>query len=273
MKVKTNIKAGAPVLGEPSRRANRFVFFTVFVSLALVSASDSLAKSNSGKATKLAKIAGPVYAKLAADWWDYFINIPRDVHPALQPDGPVDCMINQRGNVWFIPSPGPDDIPRHFSCVIKRRTLFLPLLTQPVFDHPPFFGEIGTTLENKRNFLDGVDNAFCGRAWLDGEQTSRTTPTVIIQSVPFLYESGVDGAPDVFGLTPGDVFDPEALAGGYWVLLPPLSEGEHTLRITGGVGCDPDTGEPLFGLDNTYTLTVVDDDDDGDDDDDDDDED
>lgn len=224
--------------------------------------SDALAGSKPGNAAKQARTVGPVYSRLAANWWEYFFGIAPSVHPATQPDGVVDCMINQRGNVWFIPSPGPDVAPRHFSCAIKSRTLFFPLLTQLFFN----FGPFNDTLEEKRAFLDGVDDAFCGQAWLNGEQTSRFTPTAIIQSISFTYESGVDGEADIFGFLPGDILDTESVAGGYFVLLQPLPEGTHTLRITGGVGCDIDTGEPLFGLDNTYTLTVIDDDDSDDDD-------
>lgn len=226
-----------------------------FISLGLFSTSEAFAGSKPGKAIKLSRTGGPVYSQLAADWWAYYLGIPLSMHPAVPTGGPVDCMINQRGPVWFIPSP-PGFEPRHYSCTIKRKALFFPLLTQLAINDPEFPPHM--SLDEKRSFLDGAEQVFCGRAVLDGVQTSRTTPTVFIQSTTFTYESGVDGMPDIFELLPGDLFDSEAVAGGLHVLLPPLTAGRHTLQIVGGVGCNEVDGEPAFLiLDNTYELTVI----------------
>lgn len=227
----------------------------LFISLSLPGSGDALAKSNPGQALKASRIAGPIYSQLAADWWIYYTGIPLSSHPAAPLGGPVDCMINQSGPIWFIPSPAGFE-PRHYSCTIKRRALFFPLLTQLVINVPEL--PPPWSLDEKRSFLDSVEQVFCGRAVLDGVQTSRFAPTVFIQSTIFAYESGVDGMPDIFGLLPGDLSDSETVAGGLHVLLPPLSAGEHTLQIVGGVGCNDIDGEPAFLiLDNTYELTVI----------------
>jgi hypothetical protein len=42
---------------------------------------------------------------------------------------------------------------------------------------------------------------------------------------------------------------------GYWIMLPPLSPGEHTLTVH-GAGCDPKTGSVSFESGVTYHLTV-----------------
>ena len=228
---------------------------TLFVSLSLLVSGDTLAKSNPGQPLKMSRVAGPIYSQLVADWWIYYTGIPLSNHPAVPLGGPVDCMINQSGPIWFIPTPAGLE-PRHYSCTIKRRALFFPLLTQLVINDPEY--PPPWSLEEKRSFLDGAEQVFCGRAVLDGVQTSRSTPTLFIQSTVFSYESGVDGMPDVFGLLPGDLSDSETVAGGLHVLLPPLSAGEHTLQIVGGVGCNDVDGEPAFLiLDNTYELTVI----------------
>jgi len=44
---------------------------------------------------------------------------------------------------------------------------------------------------------------------------------------------------------------PPAVSDGYWVMLKPLSPGQHTLHFTGSVG---NTG---FSVDETYQITVV----------------
>jgi len=226
-----------------------------FVAFGLLSTGEVHAGSKPGASLKLSRTVGPGYSRLAAEWLDYYVGIPASIHPASSLGGPVDCMINQRGPVWFIPSPAGFE-ERHYSCTIKRRALFFPVLTQFVVNDP-IFGP-PWSLEEKRSFLDGAEQVFCGRVVLDGVQTSRSTPTVFIQSDTTNYESGVDGMMDIFGGSPGDFSDSEAVSGGLHVLLPPLSAGEHTLRIVGGVGCNDIDGEPAFlVLDNTYELTVI----------------
>lgn len=65
-----------------------------------------------------------------------------------------------------------------------------------------------------------------------------SAPIVRTQSPPFEYAS-----------------DPETIADGFWVVLPPLPSGEHVIHFTGGL-CDIDTGDVVFEVEVTYTLTV-----------------
>lgn len=196
--------------------------------------------------------------QLGAAWWEYFIGIPFETHPAQAPDGPIDCSLNQRGPVWYIPSPGPTNVVRNFSCDIPQRSLFFPILTQVTFNADGIFFPEGTPLEVKREFIeDGVQNFFCNQtATIDGVPTNYRSPNIIAQTDPFRYRSGVNGGPDGLGLPPDLVNDPEAIAGGTWVLLAPLSRGHHELRIRAGV-CNPETGDEDFFLDTTYQLNVV----------------
>ena len=83
------------------------------------------------------------------------------------------------------------------------------------------------------------------------------------QSPPFLLEIGAD---DPFGIEQGSV-DPETISSGFWMMLPPLSRGEHELTVRGGLCSseeipepDPDTApfvlRPFFAVDVTYRLFV-----------------
>jgi hypothetical protein len=53
-----------------------------------------------------------------------------------------------------------------------------------------------------------------------------------------------------------DCENPRSVSDGYWIMLPPLSRGNHTIRFTGSFR-DPATGDLFFGLDVTYDLLVV----------------
>jgi hypothetical protein len=125
------------------------------------------------------------------------------------------------------------------------------------------------TVAEKRDLLDGVisdlrpgflaDLGLPGsracrlEVKVDGEISTFSVPTVRVQSPPFVVHSGPD---PIFG-TPNNV-DPEAISDGFWVLLPPLSPGEHVLHIRGDY-CELESNEthPIFGgVDVTYNLTV-----------------
>jgi hypothetical protein len=51
------------------------------------------------------------------------------------------------------------------------------------------------------------------------------------------------------------------IAEGYWIMLPPLAPGEHTLTLH-GASCNATTGATFFETGVTYHLTVLDDDED-----------
>jgi hypothetical protein len=49
----------------------------------------------------------------------------------------------------------------------------------------------------------------------------------------------------------------QAVADGVWVLLPPLSEGTHTITFGGNFPNNPEECGGPFSQNNTYTLTVL----------------
>lgn len=49
--------------------------------------------------------------------------------------------------------------------------------------------------------------------------------------------------------------NPQSVSDGYWIMLPPLSSGNHTVHFTGSFR-DTESNDLFFGLDVTYELTV-----------------
>ena len=209
-----------------------------------------------------AKLITEAHGKLAARWWQYITSFSADESPQFA-DGEVDCTARQNGPVIFLAG-GQGGTTAVRSCTVPRKPLFFPLANF-LFDNAP--GEIPASVEEKRAILDGVlsdtepgafaDAGFpgsraCGLiATLDGEPVSYHAPIVRVQSPPFLLVTGSDAVPP-------DANDPEAITDGYWVLLPRLASGEHTLRFVGRL-CQFDNFEdhPFFGpIDITYHLTV-----------------
>ena len=199
-----------------------------------------------------AKAYGKSYGEWSAAWWQWIRSVPADVlapdgvspgHPLIA-EGDVDCSIDQpRGPVWFLAGTGGEAATRN--CVVPRqKALFFPLINT-MFANAE--GE-DLTVEEKRDAVNIIALACRLDSTLDGTPTVFSLPTVRSQSPPFLIETAT---PDIFG--EDALVDQEAVADGFWVLLPPLPKGEHILHFTGSV-CDPDTGEAFFTVDVTYNL-------------------
>lgn len=215
--------------------------------------------------TKVGTTAGKTYGEWAARWWQWVYSIPAAQNPQnLQ--GPVNCGLNQGGPVWFLAGTHGGTAAR--SCTVpKHKPLFFPVLNLL------YLNDVGENLSvaEKREILDGVlsdtvpgffaDFGFPGsrackiEVTLDGEPVSFDAPIARTQTPAFPLDT--NDAP--VGTLPADLFDPAAISDGFWVMLPPLAPGQHTLRFTGRL-CEFDTFDdhPLFGpVDVTYQLNVT----------------
>jgi hypothetical protein len=224
----------------------------VFGTLILAAAGPALAVSPEFDA-----FSGRSYGELTAAWWQWLYSFPASQNPQVA-QGAVDCSVSQSGPIWFlaVSSTGTDTYVR--SCEIPRqKALFFPVLNGSWVNEP---GE-NLTVAEKRDILDGVisdlrpgifaDFGLPGsracrlEVTVDGEISTFSVPTVRVQSPPFVA-------------TKPTTVDPEAISDGFWVLLPPLSPGQHVLRIRGAY-CEFDSNEihPFIGgVDVTYNLTV-----------------
>ena len=212
---------------------------------------------------KVATTAGKTQGEWAAAWWQWMVSIPAPENPqGLQ--GEVDCTLNQSGPVWFLAAAQAGTFER--SCRVKAgKPLFFPVLNA-IFTNAP--GE-NLTIAEKRVFLDdfisdlvpgpAVDFGLPGTracklfATVDGEPVLFGAAIARTQSPAFQIDTGDDPV----GL-PANRSDAEAVTDGFWVILPPLPAGEHTLRF-GGSWCEFDSAavHPVFeGVDVTYHLTV-----------------
>lgn len=204
----------------------------------------------------LDSFSGRSYGELSADWWQWIYS-----HDQVQQtqQGAIDCGLGQSGPIWFLAgAPTGTDVYVRSCTVPRSKALFFPVLNSSWVNEP---GEDLTAAE-KRDILDGVisdlrpgffaefglpgTRACRLEVKLDGRITTFRYPTVRVQSPPF-------AASKVAGHV-----DPESIADGFWVLLPPLKPGQHTLHIQGAY-CDFESTEIhgfIGGVDITYNLTV-----------------
>jgi len=201
-------------------------------------------------------LADPGAGELGADWYQW--------QETYYPDFSFgeDCGLGQRGNVWFLGGTGGGDpvVRECYDPVPAGKRLFFPLVNLAAFNDP----SENLSVDEKRMVLDDLfgdqdaEDAFGGAqvckltAVLDGEP-------VVFSEIPI---QRVQTPPLEWG------GDPEAVGDGYWVLLPKLSLGEHTIQFTGGLCVSPGSdywinevglqaGDELFKVDVTYILNVV----------------
>ena len=214
------------------------------------------------------KVFGATYGEWAAEWWRWALAGPVGANAVEDLTGEF-CDVDQpAGKVWFLAgSFGVPDVVR--SCTIpKNRALFYPLVNSFWIDCPGTPDETtpdAVVRELLATQTVAGDLACQLRSTLDGVAiSSLQILTVRTQSPNFTINLPANNFLEGKGFCVPDVPPGEtgrAIAEGYWVMLPPLSPGEHTLTLH-GAGCvfgdpeNPRRGEVVFETGVTYQLTV-----------------
>jgi hypothetical protein len=213
------------------------LLFAVTTSLALAAPNPLPSNSNA---------YGKGYAELSADWLEWLLAIPNGSNPLLDPDGAF-AAVGQSGKVWFLVGTAGGPASRAVTVPVGT-ALFFPIVNY-FWVNAPEYGDVPWSADQEsdvRNLLAAyVDTAHDVVLEIDG----RTVP-----NVGGLRLSGSVGEctlpnDNLFGV-PFDPVPHECVADGYWVLLPPLSVGNHTIHFAGGFAADG------FSLEVTYQVTV-----------------
>lgn len=199
----------------------------------------------------LADRVGDSYRELSAQWWQWAISIPVPSNPLFDPTDPastvaVNCMVGQRGSVWFLGGVTSSGVTRRSCSVPEGVTLFFPVINSINFDTPGVCGQVGTlTVPELRSFSAAFIDAASGlEAKLDNR---RITHVRRVRSEVFAVATPTDSlflAPCL----PAGIFSP-AVDDGYYVKLEGLAPGIHTLEFKGKSG--------VFELDVAYVLNVT----------------
>jgi hypothetical protein len=177
----------------------------------------------------------PPLPVLTGQWWQWAYSIPLSQNPLTDETGDR-CMIGQRGSIWFLAGVGnttglatrtcsvPEDIP-----------LFFPVINIVNFNSPNhcFNGPTPLTLKDLRKFvatpIDGVSNKSLK---VDGQFKNNLIHRVQSE----VFEVALPGSgpgPSFDNLCvdlPEGIYSP-AVDDGYYVLLAPLSRGNHTIHF------------------------------------------
>jgi hypothetical protein len=188
---------------------------------------------------------GKSFAKWTAEWWQFVVSIPIPNNPLLDTTG-KDCVVGQRGPVWFLSSGTGGGVPLTLTCSIPQgKAILLPPLTEI---------DVNVTTQSAAELREEIGPCFGPGATasveLDGNRLDPRVAENRVLSTVFEITLPIDA---VF-LAPG-TYSP-AVADGFWVMLKPLDVGTHTLRVTGATAPVP---SPFcgFSTDVIYELTIV----------------
>ena len=189
------------------------------------------------------------FKALSAQWWQWVLSIPTPANPLTDVTG-VNCMMGQRGDVWFLTG-------TLFGGTVSRRCsvpygvpLFFPIVNSVQVNTPFICTQEGplSVAEMRAKtaaFIDGISGVT---ATLDSAPLKGIRR---IQSIPFVTALPVD---NIFlgpcdRDSPAGIFSP-SVDDGYYVKVDGLSVGTHTLQFTAV------NTKTKFNLNVTYTLDV-----------------
>jgi hypothetical protein len=80
------------------------------------------------------------FNQLTAEWWQWALSIPTKVNPLLDTNG-GNCMIGQRGSMWFLAGTFGIDMVTRTCDVPEGKALFFPVINQINFNTPGVCGQ------------------------------------------------------------------------------------------------------------------------------------
>lgn len=199
---------------------------------------------------------GPKYGDLGASWWQWALSFPAADIPYFNTGGPVDISAGQSGHVWFLAGANYGLTEPRTGVVPTGTSLFFPLANL-INDYPcpPEYNFEPDPGESLEDFLQRTGNEFLDYYFPDPTQLFAE-----IDGVELTDLSTYRATSSLFKFTAdpelATFFDPcitgtlqDGVAVGYWLLLPPLTPGEHTLHFG--------YSSPPVLQDITYVLTVT----------------
>lgn len=211
-------------------------------------------------------IYGRTYSDWSAAWQQWAGSMPWTAHPLFDT---ADCSVGQSGPVWFLGGkfcptnaepgecPGPQDAFTR-SCedhVPAGKALYFPILNYACLDIEAAnnnCGDAGPYIAEIRSEVGSID-LFAGglEVTVDGKKITGNLKEIFhVQSI--VYTSSLPEDNLLIGIgyenIPAGTY--WGVDDGYYVMLKPLSPGDHTINFKGGF--------PAFDfyLDVTYELTV-----------------
>ena len=234
------------------KHITRAIVHTLFAGLI---AGAAIAPSNA-LADAVPQVLGKTIGEWSAAWWQWAYAIPDSTNPMLGGS----CEQGQQGPVWFLAGVfGTAGGTAKRSCTVPiGKYILFPILTntwiqtpQDDIDHPDCKGNETCWREFAKNGPPPLNGSEL-EATLDGKPIIFNPNTPIIRSQSPVFTASFP--PDnVFGADLSQLTGRPIVSDGFWVMLPPLSPGDHNGSALGDHTLHFRAGS---NQDVTYYLTV-----------------
>src|SRR3954452_21657178 len=202
-----------------------------------------------------ATVVGASIGEWTARWWQWAGAIPAAQNPVLD-NGPVE--LNQSGPVFYLPGSGSTaPVTRTQVHVTSGKYLLFPMVNFIDANVPqaPWEG----TITEERALLGGVlDTTMDLTATIDGQSVGGNLLTHR-EVDPFANGFLVNMPEDNpffpgYGIPAGEY---QSISDGYWLMVAPLSNGNHRIHFSSRVTFGDDDASNDFTQDITYQIQVV----------------
>jgi hypothetical protein len=196
---------------------------------------------------------GNSYGEWGAQWWQWAYSIPAATNPILDTTG-QSCGLKQSGPIFFLAgTPGSGPVTRNCA-VPKGKALFFPianaLFGAAVKDCAPTNPKVVCNLADLRVAAAAAIDPVTLVATIDGQPVKNLTAyRVRSPELTITFPDGNIAGPSVRP----DSYAPN-VSDGYWLLVSPLSPGQHVIYFKAQI-----TGGPFSGatIEATYNLTIA----------------
>ncbi len=200
---------------------------------------------------------GKTYGEWGVEWWKWASALRADATHPLFDDYKVKCYLGQDGDVWFLGGTYAESGVAARECDVPAgKALFFPIVnvicSEFTGDDPETLLECAANPTVPPGFEFQMNPLS---ASIDGQDVGNLEDYYALSEETFTL--GPLLKPNIFDAAKNAVG--QGATSGYYLLLPPLSVGEHVIAFAGEiVVLDPD-GVPVyqFTLDIAYDLTVV----------------
>ena len=213
------------------------VILGIMVLAPMVATADDV---NPGVYPVNSEIYGKTYGEWSEEWWKWILSIPESSNPLFDDGSGKFCAEGQSGDVWFLAGSWVGTT--KLKCEVPAgKAIFFPIIN----------GEASTIEGNGKTEeeLRAVANYYMDcvtvtEATVDGKPFKKLK-NYRVESSLFKFRLPTD---NILGLHPGSS---NSVSDGYWIMLEPLSKGEHVIHIRGKAP------KLDFETEMTYYLKVV----------------
>jgi hypothetical protein len=193
---------------------------------------------------------GMTYADWSAAWWQWAYSLPASENPWFDETGCLNGANGQSGPVWFLTGVvNASGIAVRDCTVPHGKALFFPILN---FENDNVCPPQNLTIAQLRQAAAAAEDSATALACEVDGRPIRNLQSFRVQSPTFDITFPDGNVFQFFGCdVPPGTYGP-FVSDGYWLMLEPLSAGQHTIHFHGHVEV------PFsFTLDITYHLTVT----------------